>query len=406
MKALALICCAIGFQEGPDRVEKWNQDLDELARVISERHKRPFFKIPRDDFFRAVDDVRKRIPNLKDAEVAVEFMKLAALIGDGHTNAYAGPEATVKLRRYPIALMWFKDGLHVVASSEEQKDLLRARVVAIGSVPVDKAAERVAVMGASDNASGAKYASANWLGVPETLEGAGLIADPEKATFKMVDAKGVERSVDLAPVSSYRKVFGFDKPDKDLQISRSLLRTRYGHELLPRGKTLFCWYDACSDAKDRTVAAWSEALLKEIDAKKPARIVIDLRRNGGGNSALLNPLFAGFRSRQESVAPGKLFVLVDRSTFSSAIINAVDFRKAFKAVLIGLPPGGALNGYGEVRTLPLPHSKWVVQYSTKYFKLGVDGEDALMPDIEVEPTAAEFFSGADPALDAAIKYKP
>ena len=411
MKSLCLLLCTLslvgGRQEAEERVEKWNQDLDELARVISERHKNPFFKIPRDDFFRIVADVRKRIPDLKDSQVAVEFMKLAALIGDGHTNVYASPEATVKLRRYPVGLMWFKDGLHVVACSPEQKDLLRARVVAIGGVPVDKAAERVSVMGASDNASGAKHASANWLGVPETLAAAGLVQDPEKAAFKIVDREGKERTVELAPSSGpTRKSFGFDKPDKDLQISRRLQRSRYGQELLPMSKTLFCWYDACSDAKDRTVAAWCEELMKEVDDKKPARIVIDLRRNSGGNSALLNPLFAGFRSRPEFVAPGRLFVLVDRPTYSSAIINAVDLRKAFKAVLIGLPPGGALNGYGEVRTLPLPNSKWVVQYSTKYFKLGPDGMDALLPDIEVEPTAAEFFSGADPALDAAIKYKP
>ncbi|HZL72379.1 MAG TPA: hypothetical protein VFC86_07955 [Planctomycetota bacterium] len=406
MRTLLVAAALLAFQDPPDRNEKWQSDLDELGRVISERHKNPFFKTTREEFFKAVNDVRDRIPKLKDNEIAVEFMKLAALIGDGHTTAYPGPDTAVKLRRYPIGLMWFKDGLFVVSSSEEQKGLLRSRVVAIGGVPVDKAAERVSVLGASDNASGAKHAAANWLSIPEALAGVGLVDDMDKAPFKIVDSKGEERTVDLAPAAPHRRVFGFEKADKDLPISRRLARTRYGQELLPESKTLYCWYDACADAKDRTVAAWCAEALARIDEDKPARIVIDLRRNGGGNSPLLNPLFAGFRKRPEAVAPGRLFVLVDRPTFSSAIINAVDLRKAFKAVLVGLAPGGALNGYGEIRTLALPHSKWVVQYSTKYFKLGLDGEDALMPDIEVEPTAAEFFSGADPALDAAIKYKP
>ena len=403
MKPLALIFLLGLVQEPPDRNEKWLSDLDELARVISERHKKAFFKVDREVWFKAVDDVRKRIPKLKDHEIGVEFMKLAAMIGDGHTTVYPAPDAAVKLRRYPIGLWWFKDGLFIVSSSEEQKGLLKSRVVAIGGVAVDKAAGRVSVMGASDNASGAKHASANWLCVPEALAGVGLVDDMDKAPFKIVDAKGEERIVELAPAAATRRVFAFDKADKDLPISRRLVRTRYGQELLPERKTLYCWYDACSDAKDKTVAAWCEELLKEIDDKKPERIVFDVRRNGGGNSSLLNPLFAGLRKRPDSVAPGRLFVLVDRPTFSSAILNAVDLKKAFKAVLVGLPPGGALNGYGEIRTVPLPNSKWVVQYSTKFFKLGPDGADALAPDVEVEPTAEEFFSGKDPVLDAALK---
>jgi hypothetical protein len=377
MKIVVCVLALLAIQEPQDRNEKWLSDLDELGRVISERHKNPYFKIPREEFFKAVADVRKRIPDLKDHQIVVEFMKLAALIGDGHTTVYAGSDAPVKLRRYPIGLMWFKDGLFVVSSSEEQKGLLRCRVVAIGGVPVDKAAERVSVMGASDNASGAKNHSANWLSVPEALAGVGLVDDMDKASFKIVDPKGEERTVELAPASAIRRVFGFDKADKDLPISRRLARSRYGQELLAESKTLYCWYDACSDAKDKTVAAWCTEALSRIDEDKPARIVIDVRRNSGGNSSLLNPLFAGLRKRPDAVAPGRLFVLVDRSTFSSAVLNAVDLKKVFKAVLVGLPPGGALNGYGEVRTLPLPHSKWVVQYSTRCSKLGPDGVDTL-----------------------------
>jgi hypothetical protein len=406
MKTLVCVLALLAFQDPPDRNEKWLTDLDELARVISERHKNPFFKCSREDFLKAVADVRKRVPDLKDHQVAIEFMKLAALIGDGHTTTYPGPDSAVKLRRYPIGLMWFEDGLFVVSSSEEQKGLLKSRVVTIGGVPVAKAAERVSVLGASDNASGAKNASANWLIIPEALAGVGLVDDMDKASFKIVDSKGEERTVELAPAGPSRRVFAFDKADKDLPISRRLARTRYGQEMLAESKTLYCWYDACADAKDRTVAAWCAEALARIDEDKPARIVLDVRRNGGGNSLLLNPLFAGLRKRPDAVVAGRLFVLVDRSTFSSAILNAVDLKKGFKAVLVGLPPGGALNGYGEIKTLTLPHSKWVVQYSTKYFKLGPDGVDALVPDIEVDPTAAEFFSGADPALDAAIKYKP
>ncbi len=386
---------AASLSPAQDRAESWHQDLDELGRVLSERHKNPFFRVTRDEFFKAVDGVRKRIPELKDHQIAVEFMKLGALIGDGHTAVQP-----TTLRRYPIWLMWLKDGLFVVAATEEHKDLVKARVVAVGKSPVDEAARAVAAVAASDNASGARNASANWLTVAEVLAGVGLIDDMDKAPFTIVDAQGKERMVHLAPVTgSSRKVFGFEK---DLPISRRLSRARYGVELLSESKTLYCWYDSCADAPDRPVSAWCEEALKGIDVKKPERVVLDLRRNGGGNSELIRPLLAGLRKR---AAVGKLFVLVDRATYSSAILNALDLRREFKALLVGLPPGASPNHYGEIRRYPLPHCKWQVQYSTKFFKLAPEGGDTIAPDIEVDWTAAEFFGGADPALETAINHR-
>jgi hypothetical protein len=393
-------------QPAPDRVENWQTDLDELARILSERHKKPFFKVTREDFFKAAAGLRKRIPDLQDHQVIVEFMKLAALLGDGHTGVNPGPEAVVKLRRYPIWLLWFKDGLFVVSAMETHKDLLGARIVAVGKTPVEEAARRVARIYASDNESGSKHLSAVWLAIPEALSCEGLVGDMEKASFTVADAHGHERTVTLAPVAGpSRRVFPFEKLDA-LSVSRRLGRPRYGVELLPNGKVLYAWYDTCSDAKDRPVSAWCDEVLKAIDDKKPDRVVFDLRRNSGGNSMLINPLLAGLRKRPEATAKGKLVVLVDRATYSSAILNALDFRREFKAPLIGMPPGGSPNHYGEIRRYVLPNCKWEVQYSTKFFKLSEVETDTIKPDVEADWTAAEFFGGKDPVLDAALAWKP
>lgn len=402
MRKALWILLVLALQDPPatDRVENWQADLDELGRVISERHKNPFFKVARDDWFKSIADVRKRLPTLKDSQIAAEFMKLVAQIGDGHTVVRP------TLGKYPVNLLWFKDGLHVVLATEEHRDLLKARVTAIGGTPVEEAARRVGVVGAADNESGARSQSAHWLTVPEALAGVGLIDDLDKASFTVVDAQGKERFVQLAPMTGKEKrVLAFDKPDAEMPIWRRARRSPYGVEAVAERKALYCWYDQCADAKDKPVSAWCTEVLAAIDKQAPDRIVLDLRRNGGGNSILINPLLTGLRKRPEFAARGRLFALIDRPTYSSALMNAVDLRKGFKAVLIGLPPGGALNGYGEVRTTTLPNSKWTVQYSTKFFKLGADGESMLKPDVEIEPTAAEFFAGKDPMLDAALRWE-
>jgi C-terminal processing protease CtpA/Prc len=95
--------------------------------------------------------------------------------------------------------------------------------------------------------------------------------------------------------------------------------------------------------------------------------------------------------------PGHLFV---------GDANALELRQRTRAILIGLPTGGSPNAFGEIKFAELPHSKWMVQYSTKYFQDTSDGATTVAPDIEVEPTAAEYFSGRDPVLTTALQYKP
>jgi hypothetical protein len=73
-----------------------------------------------------------------------------------------------------------------------------------------------------------------------------------------------------------------------------------------------------------------------------------------------------------------------------------------KAILVGEPPGENLNSYSEVRVLTLPHSGIVIQYSTKYNRLGKDGE-TLQPDLPVTRSIGDWLAGRDPALESAAR---
>src|SRR5205823_3054895 len=103
---------------------------------------------------------------------------------------------------------------------------------------------------------------------------------------------------------------------------------------------------------------------------------------------------------------GRFFILIGRSTFSSAMDNARDFQTSTSAVLVGLPTGGKPNSFGEVRTLTLPSSGATLQYSTKAFRRDPDNRPAVFPDLQVDPTAADFFSPRDPTLEAALRFQP
>ena len=96
---------------------------------------------------------------------------------------------------------------------------------------------------------------------------------------------------------------------------------------------------------------------------------------------------------------GKLFVLIGRQTFSSAQMNAQQFRDRTKATLVGEPTGQKPNHFGEIKNFTLPNSGLVVQYSTKQFRQSEKDEPSMMPDETIEPSSAEFFAGRDVVLE-------
>jgi hypothetical protein len=390
------------------RVRAWQGDLDVLARVIREKHKNPFTKITKVQFDEAVARVREKIPGLEAHQILIEFLKLTALLGDGHTTVGPGKDGR-RFRSLPIGLIWTRDGLYVAATTPEFKDLLRRRVVGIGPSSLDTAIPLVAGLSAAENESGRRDAVRRWMTRPEALHALGLIEDMESVPIALVNSSETKQIVRLAPLPATGQpnlVFAVDPKRKDLPVSLRASRDRYGFEWLADSKTLYCWYDSCANVPDRPVSGWCKEVLAQIDSRSVERVVIDLRRNGGGNSALAQPLISGLRKRMPINQKGKLFVLIGPGTYSSAMQNALELRQRTQAILIGLPTGGSPNAFGEIKFVEMPHSKWMVQYSTKYFQGTRDGATTVAPDVEVEPTAGEYFSAHDPVLTTALRYLP
>ena len=100
-------------------------------------------------------------------------------------------------------------------------------------------------------------------------------------------------------------------------------------------------------------------------------------------------------------------LLTSRDTFSAAG-NFVTELKAGEGgddiLLVGEPPGGGLNIYGDVATVTLEGSGIVVLISRRYHEKA-PGDDRLQiePDVPVEASWADTVAGRDPVLDAALE---
>jgi len=239
---------------------------------------------------------------------------------------------------------------------------------------------------------------------PEILAALGVVEDPDTVMFEL-DSLGVfpvaavpfnrnipRRSV-LEGLSCGRPAY-LRKPDQ-----------RYWFEYLEPSSLLYIKYNSCAEMKERPFAAFTEEVVAAIDSLPVDKIVFDMRSNGGGRSSLAGPLISAIKARPDINRKGHLFVVIGRGTFSSAILNTLEFMDGGNVVLVGEPTGGKPNGYGEVRFFFLPNSMLPIQYSTKYFRLCPGDPPSIVPDMNVEVSFGDLLSCRDPVLEAILEYE-
>ncbi|MDR1348005.1 MAG: hypothetical protein LBJ63_06190, partial [Prevotellaceae bacterium] len=95
----------------------------------------------------------------------------------------------------------------------------------------------------------------------------------------------------------------------------------------------------------------------------------------------------------------KTYVVLGRATFSSAILNAMDFKRLTNAIFVGEETSGKPNHFGEVKSFQLPTSKLSVNYSTKYFKMTDENVNTIAPDVKIEMSFSDFMKGVDPVYE-------
>lgn len=157
-------------------------------------------------------------------------------------------------------------------------------------------------------------------------------------------------------------------------------------------------YINCKEDANNPFEQFNKELFNAIKINNPDKLVLDLRYNGGGNSKILEPFLTQLKESYLNKR-GKLYVLIGKMTFSSALLNAIDLKQNFNATLIGEPTAGSINHYGETRSFDLPNTKARVVYSTKYFEQWKGHDGALNPDIIVTYSLENFIKGKDEALE-------
>ena len=403
----------------PSWVAKWRADLAFMADSVPPRHPSFYHAVSRERYRAALDSLSSRLPALAQHEAVVELARIVALVGDGHTRLtlpwdegagfFTGHAATapskidgLAFRQYPIRLGLFGDTLYVTRADSLHRDLLGGRLVRVGNRSATEAMALVEPTVSRDNGSQVRGLLPISMVCPEILAARGVVSDMERVPV-IVEREGrsIETVLEPAPMGvtvSWIEARSGEPPLRDRYPERS-----HWFRVLPGTKTVYARYRAVMDDKDESVAQFADSLFAAVGRTHADRLILDLRGNVGGNGFLNKPVLQHLIRAERLYRPGGLWAIVDRGTFSAAVMLAADLEMRTPTILVGESTGGHPNSWGDAKRIVLPNTGLTVRVSSLYWQLTSpqDTRDAIEPHVPVAETFADWRLNRDPALEAA-----
>ncbi len=389
---------AAAAAEQPERLDltarEWREDLAFLARELPKRHGDAFHFVSRERFSAAVADLDRRLDGAGGDAAYVGLDSVANLVGDAHTYVRF-PRDDGNL---PIDLGRYGGEYRVRSAVPGLERALGARVIGIGDTPIERARELVLPLTPQDETPELREAFASqYLTSGMVLHGLGITPARDRATFRLAGADGQEFELEVREDMAGRgaPIRPFTEPPLYMRNPRQGFWFTY----LDSVRTVYC-----SFRNYRELGANARDLFKLVAERKPDKLVIDMRQNGGGDYTQgLKHLIRPLRALRDVNRRGHLFVLVGTFTFSAAMANAAQFRAETEAILVGQTIGERPNGWQEPREMTLPNSHLTVRFSTREYRFVESGENVVRPDHEIVPTWDDYAAGRDAALEWVLR---
>lgn len=362
-----------------------------LSRILKEQHPDPFTVISEAQFDEKVaaldEDWARR--QLQEGDAWCALQELAASIGDAHTSVQPAPSMTQKY--LPFIFGKYEDTWYIYRTEESCTQLLGKELVSLNGVPMAQVAQETARMASYQTEGWRDVQVAGMARAMRVLHYLGVADDMRTVTVEVKDlATGESETLEVAT--------GGGNYAGDIALPATMTRAaNYAATLLEDG-SLYIQYNVCADMEELPMADFAAQLAEQVGEAVPAKIVVDLRQNTGGNSEVIRPLLNVLEGWQKK--GGALYCLIGSQTFSSGAMDA-GYLRDMGAVMVGESTGGLEGGFGELGQAALPNG-CTLYYSTKDF--GRQGP--VEPDVEAAQTVEDLLAGRDTVLAAALAQKP
>jgi len=409
---LTLVLLPIIANSQDNRVIDWEADLNLLKVELPKNHYNLYNLKTEKDFTYGIGQLLQEKNNLQDLAIAIKLQQLIASFGDSHTMV-GWAKFMDNNKILPLNILWFKEGLYVIGTTEENQSILGHKILKINGNPLTLVADSLITLITEDNQAALKKELPKLILYVQLLEHFGFVKDGSIRLY-LEDQKGESFDYAIQPSVMNRQNRRSIVPDS-IALCYQNGKSVFTDSILNHGNVYYIQYNACASREfpPQGFKGNPEQLPLFCDFKKKVigtinsndfdKVIFDMRFNGGGNSAPGTELIRELSTIKKINEKGKLYVVIGRQTFSSAIINAMDFKNMTQAIFVGEETSGKPNHFGEFKLLELPNSGLKIQYSTKYFKNSETDLKTITPDYTIEESFKDFIKGHDPVYDWIIK---
>lgn len=402
--AAVLVLSLTALAAEPEDIQTARQaDLDYLYDGLKEVHPNLFANTPEAEFLTLKTEIEDRLETESDVAFALDLMRLTALAKDSHTALGNTGSLMAQMRFYPMTLSWRDGKWYLTAAPAMSKALLGKEVTALNGRSLAEVIDSFSAILSADNPVKLRWEFRQCCMAADFYEYLGLAKAGDSLILTLKDGE----KLSLAPLSA-EALNDLAHLGTQITVSPTTAKTNktYWSAFLDNGtenRTYYIQYNACREDPELSMEAFAAQVWGDLDTNNVARVILDLRNNGGGSDGVIWPLLTVLR---QSIGPDQELVgLIGEATFSSAIINAVELQE-MGAVLVGDAASGSVDHFGSVSSFQLPHSKFKVGVSSKYIDLGTlldadagRGVVSLEPDISVSQTMADTLAGKDTAVE-------
>ncbi|MDE5693817.1 MAG: hypothetical protein K2I09_07870 [Duncaniella sp.] len=396
-------------------------DINALVYGLSEVHPDMFSVCRQEDFFRAVNSAIQSMPDsISTMDLFRKAAPIVAMIGDGHTNLTFpfNDVMTLELKRMPCWVNILSDKTIECCSSLDSIIPRGAKILSINGVKAEDMLDSMLPYVAGEKEpfklsriDGSFAAFRHMLYPAESFDIVYLPKNekkPKKVTYPATLFEEVERRSPALP-SDNGKPYSFTIDKK-------------------RNVAIMDFREFSNKSGMETFA---DSMFRELRNHNIDNLIIDLRRNGGGNSAVgdvllryispvpfiqmdkalvritpltrklmkskdIDPSFSFYEmtedqykmplTEQEGHYNGNVYLLTSNKTFSSAGSFAWAFKECDMGKVIGEETGGMNVCYGDILSYRLPVSRLSCTISYKRFwQFRADESDihGTIPDVAV-----------------------
>lgn len=383
------------------RNAKWIEDIEQLSQELPIRHANLFFSLEKEEFYKQIEILKSNIEILDNYEIQVEVGKIVASVKDAHTYVHMHVRYVC-----PFNMYWFNDGLYITSVYTEYKAILGRKIIAINDLPIEEVSNNLSSIISFENMNYFKALLPKYLPAVELLYGLGIVNDINNLKLTYEESENQLKYINISPllineIDNLEMVELEGKcNDGTLPLYRQHINENYCFKYLDKNKIIYFKYNKCRERENKKIEDFINELIDFIENNEIEKLVIDLRDNSGGNSSLLDPFIEYLANNQKLNMEGKLFVIIGRETFSSALLNALSLKEKTKAIFLGEPTGGKPNCYGEVEKFTLRNYGLTIFYSTQYYDvIGDDSVMTLVPDVKIEVTIEDYINRVDPVFE-------